>query len=84
MELNDKMQREAQMLKKLVEADEEDKNTVNNDYFAKTKSKVSDTAFDDMKSDNLADASSIILQKARKNWFSGMMPGAEFLGVRMN
>jgi hypothetical protein len=84
MELNDKLQREAEMLKKLVEADEEDKKQVNNDYFAKTKSMSSDTAFEDMKGESLSEVSAKILKKAHKNWFRGLMPGSEFLGMSAN
>jgi hypothetical protein len=34
-----------------------------------------------MKTESLADVSSMILKKAKKSWFSGLMPGSEFLGV---
>ena len=82
MELNDKLQREQALLSTLMAADEEDKKSTNNDYFAKTRS-MRDTAFDDMKSENVSDVSSMILKKAKKSWFKGLMPGSEFVGYSM-
>ena len=37
-----------------------------------------------MKSDNEGDVSSMILKKAHKNWFSGLMPGNEFMGTNLD
>lgn len=82
MELNDKLQRESSMLQNLIDADEEDKKSTSRDYFAqKNAGSTKDTAFEGMKTESLADVSSLILKKAKKSWFSGLMPGSEFLGV---
>jgi hypothetical protein len=79
MEMDDKLQREASMLENLIAADEEDKKSVNNDYFAKTSAQRKDTAFEDMKNgDNISDVSSLIIKKANKSWFKGLMPGSMF------
>lgn len=82
MEENDKFQREQSMLQNLIDADEEDKKHMNNDYFAMRQATAKETAFADMKSDQQTDISSLILKKAKKNWFSGLMPGSELLGVQ--
>jgi hypothetical protein len=63
MEIDDKLKREAEMLKNLIDADEEDQKSNETDYFKKTRP-MAETAFDDMKSENLADVSSVILKKA--------------------
>jgi len=56
LELDDKMLREEKMLKDFEDADKEEATKVNNDYFAIRKS-VSETAFDDMKQESLAEVS---------------------------
>ena len=77
MEIDDKLKKEAELLKNFIDADEEDTKAVENDYFKKTSPHLADTAFDDMKSDNLSDVSSVILKKAKKSFFSGFMPSTE-------
>ena len=74
MELDDTLQREQKLLKKLEEADEEDKKSTSTNYFERTKGSARETAFDDMKGENLADVSTMILKKAKKSFFSGLLP----------
>ena len=38
------------------------------------KKKEKDTAFEDMKTESLADVSTKIISKANKSWFKGLMP----------
>lgn len=69
MEIDDKLKRESELLKSLIQADEEQSKETNNDYFKKTSSKGGETAFDDMKNgDSLTDVSSLILKKAKKSF----------------
>ena len=70
------------MLQNLIDADEEDKKATDSDYFAKRKANSKETAFEDMKAESVQDISSLILKKAKKNWFHGLMPGSELLGVQ--
>ena len=74
MELDDKLQREASLLKNLVDADEEDKKDTNNNYFEREKTQQKETAFEEMKGDNIADVSTMILKKARKKLLTGLLP----------
>ena len=74
MELEDKLKREAELLKKLEAADEEDKKAQSSNYFERTMSNQKETAFADMQNENLSDVSSMILKKAKKSFLSGLMP----------
>jgi len=74
MELDDKLKREQELLKKLEEADEEDKKSINTNYFEREHESSKETAFEDMKTESLADVSSMILKKAKKSFLSGLMP----------
>lgn len=77
MELDDKLQREQLLLKKLEDADAEDQkeNLSNKNYFERTKlAQQKETAFEDMKNENLSDVSSMIIKKAKKSFLQGFMP----------
>lgn len=76
MELDDKLNREAMLLKNLVEADEEEKKEVknNNNYFDREKTNTKETAWEDMKADSSVDVSTMILKKARKKLLTGLLP----------
>ena len=78
MEIDDKLKREAELLQNFIAADEEDKKENENDYFKKTRPLSNETAFDDMKSDNIADISTVILKRAKKSFYTGLMPSGDF------
>ena len=65
------------MLKDFEDADKENDDRLKNDYFAQRMT-VSETAFEDMKSENLAEVSNAILKKANNSFFKGLMPGFSF------
>ena len=64
------------MLKKLEDADKEQEIEEKYDPYRQNlvKATQKDTAFEDMKTESLADVSSKIINKANKSWFKGLMP----------